>query len=127
MNIRQLENEDLPEITEMMKTEGVTDSLDFMNSDNTIVLEDEEIIGLLNWKFEQGYPSLRHFCFKRGKRKLEYIRLMLNLFKMMVKNWGYSKMIVNADKPYLCKLIEYYFKTKSYGNDENTYFYLCEV
>lgn len=122
MNIRQMKPEDFEKIVQMMKEEGCTEPLDFMNKDNTYVMED---VGFFNYKFEHGFPSLRHFCIRKDKRNSNNARQLFRFYRDLMKDFKWS--IINADKEYVCKIIEKYFKVKPYAQKDNTYFYLVEV
>ena len=125
MKIRCYQKKDYSDIANMMRIEN--NKIDGINSNNTIVMEDNGIIGFFTWVIEHNLPVLKYFCFKRDKRNLNKIRLMLKVCKTIIKNLGYSKMIININQQYLCKLAEYYFKAKLYNRNETNYFYIVEV
>lgn len=82
-----------------------------------------------SWRTEHGIPHVTNFYVRCNCRSFtesgSCARFMLNYFKIR----GVKRIMMNTilRRPYLSKIVEYFFKVKPYATQDGHNFYLVEV
>ena len=111
----------------MLSQEDINESeMGFSMYDTYIMTADNNILGFFTLKTEWGYPSLLHFCVDRKYRSPKVSRELLKELKRIIRDKGFTEMILHSKKSYLDRCIQYYFKKKPYAvtNDLTTYYFI---
>ncbi len=125
--IREYKIEDNLIIFNMLLNENIPVQEYRYNEYPTWVLDEDGVKGFFTVKTAWGFPAIQHFCVGKEYRSMGNARKLIKAVKDIVCELGFKKMLLHSDKPYLHKMIEYYFKTKSYKEIDKRKFYLVEV
>ncbi len=82
-----------------------------------------------SWRTEHGMPHVVHFYVKCAARSFttssQCARFMVKYFKLR----GNKRIMLNTllRRPYLSKIVEWFFRVKPYATQDGHNFYLVEV
>ena len=81
------------------------------------------------WRWEQGFPYVVHFYVMKAYRSVKVARICARRLKKYFAQKGFRRIMINARSSdiKIQKAIEYYFKTKPYGEADEHKFYVVEV
>lgn len=105
-------------------------SEDFDGGANLWVAKDErgDVEAFYAWRMEGNLPYLVHFATAFEKRTPRLAYRLWNHFKKTMRSFGYPKVIINVKSgPYMERLVETFFKTKPYAENDGHKFYLVTI
>lgn len=115
-------------LTRMLRDEDVPYLEMVFNEHPTMVLLDNgETIGFFTLKTTHNIPMLQHFCIKQNKRNFYRALFLVKCFKKVAKELGFKAVIMNSNKDYLSKLIEWCFHVKPYDFTDTRTWYLVKI
>ena len=92
-------------------------------------LEDGKVVkGFFLVNFKKNLPHLQHCYLSKASRNINNLRLMVNVFKDMIKELGYQAAFLHARSERQMKLIRYFFnRKKPYAFENNIAWYKVDI
>lgn len=126
--MRGVVDSDLPQIWGMMGSEEVPMDEVFIGPGLSGVLCDEnEVVGFYSIKPTPGGPRLAHFCIKRQFRSPALALRLARSVRDKFKSIGVSMFYVDVKRPYLEKMVKWFFRPKSRYEKDGYVFFPVEV
>lgn len=129
-DFRLYEPKDYEEIKSLLMSEGIPEDEIAFDTFLTIAIEGKngELKGFYSLKRDYNIPHLQHLYIKKEYRTPDLARKTIMNIMLSVKRMGFDRFIMHADKPYIAKLIEYYFKgIKPYAIKDGEKWYVMGV
>lgn len=119
---------DVPHIWAMMASEDTPSDEVFIGPGFSWVLCDEnEVVGFYSIKPTPGGPRLAHFCIKRQFRSPALALRLARSVRDKFKSIGVSMFYVDVKRPYLEKMVKWFFRPKSRYEKDGYVFFPVEV
>jgi hypothetical protein len=111
---------------EMLAREGIApDAMAFARLQTFVLEEDLRVMGFVTLAIAHDvFPSVQHFVVAREYRTPARARFLVKALRRVIRDAGYPKFIVHAERAYLRRLIEWYFRATPYAFDDRRAFYL---
>lgn len=125
--LRHYQEEDKNILYEMGKEEGFTNlEMKFEDHPTMVLEENGKVIGFFTLKTAHKFPMLQHFCIKKENRNVRNAFFLLKCFKKVIKELGFTKVIMFSDRESLRKMIEWAFHVKPYAETKGLLWYLVK-
>lgn len=121
--IRLMKPRDSDALFEMLEAEGIEPHrMTYDIFPTCCLVENGEVIGFVTMRTEHGFPSVQHFCVKRGKRNAARARQLARHTLWWAD--GTFIMHVRKGQDRVKRLLEAYWDATPYGDTEDKHWYI---